>query len=276
MSESPLADVTLGFIGAGNMAEAIARGVLNAELLPAGQIVAADPEPARREVFAGMGARAVAENAEAAAAAEILILAVKPQIIDEVADGLAGSLASKPLVVSIAAGVGLARLAKHLPAGARLMRAMPNTPMTLGYGVTGLARGAGATEEDVGRVHTIFSAAGVAIEVEDEALLHAVTAVSGSGPAYAFRFVEALAAAGEEAGLPAEVALAMAAGTVAGAGLMLMQSGEAPADLRERVTSPGGTTEAALKVLQQEQFADIIAKAVRAAQARSVELGGED
>jgi pyrroline-5-carboxylate reductase len=265
--------ITLGFVGAGNMAEAITRGVLGAEIVPPQRIVAADPDDDRRAVFERFGCETATDNAEAARRADILILAVKPQMLDAVVRDLADAVGGETLVVSIAAGVPTARIEALLPDDARVVRVMPNTPMQVGRGVAAVAGGAKARAEDVSRVLRIFSAGGTAVQVADEDLLHAVTALSGSGPAYVFRFIEALEAAATELGLPEPLARAMAAGTVLGAAELLMESGETPTNLRERVTSPGGTTEAALASLARDDFAAVVKRAVRTAHERSRELG---
>lgn len=265
--------MTIGILGAGNMAEAIVRGLLRAELAAAGQIIAADPVPARREVFEQLGCRVVASNAQAASGADLLVLAVKPQVIDDAVRSVAGHLKPGVLVVSIAAGVSCARLEDLLPEPTRVVRVMPNTPMMVGAGVAGVARGAHAERADMDLVIRIFSSAGLAMAIDDEAQLHAVTALSASGPAYFFRFVEALALAGTQQGLAPDVAQNMAARTLMGAAKLLEHSGEPPATLRKRVTSPGGTTAAALASFDQDQLVDVVARAVAAATRRSEELG---
>lgn len=271
--EEPTCEI--GFIGGGNMAQAIFAAILNAEIAPAQRIRVSDPDPQQRAAFGDAGAHTTDDNNAVAAAAETLILAVKPQIMDEVVGGLAGSVRPDALVVSIAAGIPTSRLEGLLPAGTRVVRVMPNTPLMVGCGVTAAVGGQNATTGDMARVVEIFSAAGTTVQVEDEAHMHAVTALSGSGPAYVFRFIEAMTAAGDALGLPDELSRAMAAGTALGAANLLMNSGQTPATLRERVTSPGGTTEAALAVLEERDFAGTVEAAMRAAHQRSVELGGE-
>lgn len=274
MTESPLSGMSIGFVGAGNMAEAIAGALIKAELAKPAQIVAADAVADRREVFAALGCTAVPANDEVAGRCDLLFLAVKPQQMRAVAEGLRDALRPGALVVSIAAGVSTGQLAGWLPAGCRVVRVMPNTPLMVGYGVTGFALGPHATEADAALVQTVFAAAGVAVRVGCEEELHAITALSGSGPAYVFRFVESLEEAGVGVGLSADAARVLAAGTVLGAATLLLQSGEEPGTLRERVTSPGGTTAAALASLERDDFVDIVVRAVRAAHARSIELGG--
>ncbi len=260
----------LGLLGAGNMAEALVRGMLGAGLLSTDSILAADPDPARRACFQGLGAGVTEDNREAAACATVL-LAVKPQQAIAVLDEVGAATGANTLLVSIAAGLRTGKLAGRLPAGVRIVRVMPNTPMLVGAGVSCVAGGANATAEDVAAVTEMFSAAGEAYAV-DEAMLDAVTAVSGSGPAYVFRLTEALAAAGEAAALPADLAAALARGTVWGAAKLMHESGEAATALRRKVTSPGGTTAAALASLDEDGFEATMQRAVERACARSREL----
>ncbi len=260
----------LGFIGAGNMAEALARGVVAAGVLPAGRIVAADPDAARREIFAALGAEATEANA-AAAACDLVCLAVKPQVLEAVLSDLASELNPDALLVSIAAGVRTSRIARRVPETVRIVRVMPNTPMLAGKGAAGVAPGPRATDDDVAAVARLFRAAGTAWVV-DEMLLDAVTALSGSGPAYCFRFVEALAEAGLAVGLPRELAVALARQTFIGAGRLLEETGETAADLRAKVTSKGGTTAAGLAAMEAAGLSDAVRAGVRAARERSVAL----
>ncbi len=259
---------TLGVLGGGNMAEALLRGVIASGLLAAEQICVFDIVPARREVFAGLGCRVAASAAEAFGA-DVVLLATKPQ---NVRDALAGA-AARPgqVVASILAGVPTRVLESILGAGARVVRVMPNTPLLVGKGMAGLSGGRDATAEDVALVRTLFSCSGDAVEVE-ESDLDAVTALSGSGPAYLFCFAEALIAAGEELGLEAALAKRLTLGMLAGSAEMLSRDGDAAA-LRKRVTSPGGTTAAALAVLEAGDFAGLVRSALRAARDRGAELG---
>ncbi len=221
-----------------------------------------------------MGFRTGTDNAEAARWADVVVLAVKPQKMDEVFADLAGVLGQHTLVISIAAGVTIGALARGLGAGVRIVRAMPNTPALVHAGMTAYARGRGATDADARLAHTLFTQVGDALELE-ESLLDAVTGLSGSGPAYVFRLIEGLVAGGQAAGLAAEDALRLAAQTVRGAAKLLIESGEAPSELRRKVTSPKGTTEAGLAHLDAHGFADAVSGAVEAATARSRALGAE-
>jgi pyrroline-5-carboxylate reductase len=264
----------IGLIGAGRMATALARGFVRAEIVRPEAILASDPIQAARESFAGQvpGAAVFAENLPVASQADVLFLAVKPQKMSEALDEIRDALGPASLVVSIAAGVTLKRLAAGLPAGQRIIRVMPNTPCLIGQGTSAYSLGESATAGDGRLVAELLSAVGVAREVP-EALLDAVTGLSGSGPAFVYSMIEALAAGGQAAGLPAELASEMAARTVAGAAQMVIETGQTPAVLRDRVTSPGGTTLAGLAVLEERGFSDAVSAAVAAAAKRSNELG---
>lgn len=252
------------------MATALARGFAAAELFSADQIAAADPSPAARERFSAeiAGCRVFSANSDAAADCDVLVLAVKPPyaaaVLREIADA-----AAKKLVISIAAGVRTGDLAAAAPA-ARIIRAMPNTPALIGEGAAAVAAGRGATSDDLELARRMFSAVGVATVV-DESLLDAVTALSGSGPAYAFVMIEALADGGVREGLPRDVALRLAAQTIRGAASLVL-AGEHPGVLKDRVASPGGTTIAGLAALEQQGVRSACIEAVTAAAARSREL----
>jgi len=261
----------LGLIGAGNMAEAIVRGVLGCGLIEPRRIIAADPSAARREVFAGLGVEITADNA-AACDAEVVLLAVKPQVMDAVLTPLAGKVGADSRVITIAAGISTRFVADRLGGDVRVVRVMPNTPMLVGRGASGLAAGRHATPEDLARAEAIFAAAGTTVLV-DESLIDAITAVSGSGPAYFFYVVEAIVAAAKTIGLDESQALTLAAQTMAGAAEMLAQTGKSPADLRRAVTSPGGTTAAAIQVFDDAKVGEAIVNAVAAAHRRAGELG---
>lgn len=259
---------TFGVVGGGNMAEALLRGVLASGLIPAGNVRVYDPVAERRALFAGLGMRA-AENAAEALAAEVVLLAVKPQVM---ADALAGAVArAGQLFISIAAGIRTDRLEALLSSGARVVRVMPNTPLLVGKGMSAICPGSTATAEDVRAALQLFVCGGDAVEVTEEAM-DAVTALSGSGPAYVFRFAEALFAAGEAMGLSPELSRRLAIGTIQGAAEMLVRDPDA-AELRRRVTSPGGTTAAALGVFEQGGLEELVGKALAAACERGRELG---
>jgi pyrroline-5-carboxylate reductase len=265
---------TVGFMGAGRMATALGRGLVRAGKVRSDAISATDPsDEARRTFLAEVpGANAGNDNVTAVGQADVVFLAVKPQTMSEALAALKDTLRSDALVVSIAAGVTLERLAAGLPSGQRLVRVMPNTPCLIGQGASGYSLGKHATKADGELVATLLSAVGVAFEVPEN-MLDAVTGLSGSGPAFVYSMIEALTTGGVNAGLPADLAAELAARTAAGAAAMVLQTGETPAVLRERVTSPGGTTLAGLGVLTERGFADTVAKAVEAATKRSAELG---
>lgn len=263
---------TIGFIGAGQMARALASGFVKAGLLAPERIVAADPVPAALEAFGQSvpGARTADDNASVAEQAEILVLATKPQQLAAALAPLKTKSDGK-LVISIAAGVKLATLAAALPK-ARLVRVMPNTPCLVGQSASGYCLGPGATEADRQLVAQLLGAVGLAIEV-DEKLLDAVTGLSGSGPAFVYVIIEALSDGGVRMGLPRDVAAALAAQTVRGAAQMVLETGEHPATLKDRVASPGGTTIAGLQALESGGLRGTLMAAVEAATRRSIELG---
>jgi pyrroline-5-carboxylate reductase len=260
-----------GVIGAGNMAEAIVLATVTEGLFNPSNIVACDPDGARREVFASMGAE-TSPGAEAVADCDLVMISVKPQAFADAVAKVAHVIKPDALVFSIAAGITTDKIASLLPPGTRIVRVMPNTPIMAGFGVAGICRGENASDEDVERVATIFRTAGTAYEVE-EGLMDAVTAVSGSGPAYFFRLAELLGDAGVMAGLPEELSRAMAAETMIGAARLLEETSQPPEELRRIVTSPGGTTAAALEVMDNMGLGKIMAEAVAAAVRRGAELG---
>ena len=264
----------IGLIGAGRMATALARGFVRADLLAAESIIASDPSDEARASFSREvpGAKVVAENCPVVADSDVVILAVKPQQMTAVLTGIRDDVRPQTLLVSIAAGVTLKRLAAGLPSGQRVVRVMPNTPCLIGQGASAYSLGEHATADDGKLVAELLSAVGAAFDVP-EAMLDAVTGLSGSGPAFVYSMIEAMARGGTAAGLPAELAGELAARAVAGAAQMVLQTGESPAVLRDRVTSPGGTTLAGLAVLQQRGFDAAVAEAVSAAARRSAELG---
>ncbi len=268
-----MADPRLGFIGAGRMATALARGFIERHLSGAERILASDALPAAARQFAeATGARTTHDNARVAAESDCVFLAVKPQQMDAVLTALRGKLSAKQLVVSIAAGVTLAAISRHLGAGPRLVRVMPNTPCLIGKGASAYCLGPGAVPADGELVAKLLGAVGRVFEL-DEKLLDAVTGLSGSGPAFAFVVIEALSDGGVQMGLPRDVSLALAAQTVLGAAEMVLSSGEHPAVLKDRVASPGGTTIAGLAAIEAHGLRSALMVAVEAATRRSVELG---
>ena len=272
-----LAGTRIGFVGAGAMAEALAGG-LRAAGVEAGALRLADPDPSRRKhVEQALGVETTDDNAALVAASDLVVLAVKPQVVPAVLAGLADAPErGRPLWVSIAAGVRIARLESALGAGARIVRAMPNTPALIRCGATALCGNAAATPEDLARAEALFTSVGHCWTAPREALLDAVTGLSGSGPAYVFVFLEALGDAGVRMGLPRDAAYALAFQTVLGAARLAIEDGRHPAALKDQVTSPGGTTIAGLERLEAGGLRAAVYDAVAAATRRSRELAEED
>ncbi len=270
----PSATITgkIAFIGAGQMAEAMVGGLLSAQVCPAESIWATDPDPARRDRFKSRFAlRVGSANREAVAWADIVILAVKPQILPVVLGEL-GPLLAHALVVSIVAGATIRTIAEQISGEIRVVRAMPNVSALVREGMTALALGSAVSEDDSRLVRTVFEVVGRVVLVE-ERLMDAVTGLSGSGPAYIFQAIEALADGGVMMGLPRQTAELLAAQTVFGAARMVLESGAHPAQLKDRVASPGGTTIAGLHQLELGGFRAALMAAVEAATKRSKELG---
>jgi pyrroline-5-carboxylate reductase len=259
---------TIAFVGGGNMARSLVGGLL-ARGMPPSQLLVCEPQAALREALAADFRVAVSDDNSQAAGAETLVLAVKPQVMRAVCQGLAAARGGRrPTVVSIAAGIRLAQFARWLGEDLPVVRAMPNTPALIGAGITGLVANAHADGAARERAEAVLSAAGPTVWIPDESLMDAVTAVSGSGPAYFFLLMEQLAAAGERQGLPADVARRLVLQTALGAARMACEGDEPPARLRERVTSPGGTTQAALDAFAAGGFNALVDAAVVAATQR--------
>ena len=266
----------IGFVGAGNMACALAGGLRRATPEGTARVFAIDPLAAACERFAAETGGEILPDLEAlAAATDVLVLAVKPQMMPALLPELARVVSGgEHLVVSIAAGVTLATLARSLGEAARLVRAMPNTPALVGRGATVLVAGGRATPDDAARAREIFAAVGQAWVVTDESLLDAVTAVSGSGPGFVFAWAEAFIAAGEGVGVPADLAVALVQATLVGSGILWQEGERTAGELRAMVTSPGGTTQAGLEALAAGGLAAAVRAAVEAAARRSRELSG--
>ncbi len=265
------AKLRLALIGAGNMAEALVRGALTAGIVDPDQVIASDPAAPRRELFASLGIVLAENNVEAAEAVGTVVLAVKPQMLDEVLKDLAGKVDGK-LVVSFVAGATSKHISDALGGAARVVRTMPNTPLLVDMGATAIAPGPGATSQDMSLVRALFGAGGQVFEMTEERM-DAVTAVSGTGPAYLFYLAEAMIEAAEAEGFSADDAKRLVGATLKGAGELLHRSEHSARDLRRRVTTPGGTTAAAVEVLDGENVHDKLVRAVRRAAERSRELG---
>jgi pyrroline-5-carboxylate reductase len=262
----------IGFIGGGNMGEALIKGLIKGAF-PAADILVAEPVEGRRlqlvECY-GIDARAVV--AEVVAASEVVVLAIKPQIVPLVMPEIAKALDQSKLLISIAAGVTSPALEGYLSGSPRVIRVMPNTPALVGAGATAICRGSHAGDDDLLIARHLFEAVGI-VRVVSEGQMDAVTGLSGSGPAYIYTVIEAMAAGGVQQGLTMDVALALAAQTVFGAAKLVMESGEHPALLRDKVCSPGGTTIAAVKALEEKGLRAALMEAVAQAARRSAELG---
>ena len=263
----------VGFLGAGRMASALARGWVAAGLTTADRVLASDPVPAARDGFAGGGSlRAVADNREVVAHGDLLVLAVKPQSMKALMEEVRPHLTDRHLIVSIAAGVSLRQLAEGLGPRRRLVRVMPNTPCLVGASASAYSPGEAATADDAALVERLLKAVGVAFRVP-ESLLDAVTGLSGSGPAFVYLMIEALSDGGVRVGLPRDAATALAAQTVLGSAKMVLETGLHPGVLKDQVASPGGTTIAGLHALERGGVRGALMDAVEAATRRATELG---
>jgi len=263
----------LGFLGAGQMAEALIRGLIQSGAYEPARIVASDVAPARLECLASeLRIKTTANNSEVVTSSDIIILAVKPNTVADVLSEITQLVTPKHLVVSIAAGITLSKLEGLLSDSARVIRVMPNTPCLVGEMAAGYALGRNATAEDSERVESILSACGRSFCLEEK-LLDAVTGLSGSGPAYIYLLIEAMADGGVRCGLPRPVALELAAQTVLGSAKMVLETGLHPGELKDRVASPGGTTIAGIHELERSGFRAAMMNAVEAATKRSKALG---
>lgn len=266
-----LREVKLGFIGAGSMGGALLKGLLAAGA-PAAHLTFYDPDPQRQQELDGLGVEPALDNAEVMHA-QVVILAVKPQVLGRALDEIQEFTRPWHLIISVAAGVTLSGLEEALPEP-RFIRAMPNTPLMVHAGMTGLAAGTRATPEDVQLALELFGAVGRAVVV-DEKLMDAVTALSGSGPAFVAVFLEALADGGVKMGLPRSLALEMASQTLLGAARLCLEKTLHPAALKDQVASPGGTTIAGLHALEAGGFRGLVMDAIEAATLRARQLGGK-
>ena len=267
-----LKDKTIGFIGGGNMAEALTKGLL-AGGVPATGLAVAEPDAQRRAFMAERyGASCIKDNNAVAAGSDVLVLAVKPQVAGAVLREISSAVSAGKLIISIMAGVKTTTIEAAFPEEVRVVRVMPNTPALILEAASAFSPGAHATHEDISVACSIFELVGKAWKVEEK-LMDAVTGLSGSGPAYVLTFIEALSDAGVKNGLPRDIATGLAAQTVLGTAKLLLATHEHPALLRDKVTSPGGTTTAGLHALEKDGFRGTLINAVDAATARSKELG---
>jgi pyrroline-5-carboxylate reductase len=264
---------TIAFLGAGNMAEALIKGLLRAGTARPESLIATGRRKERlEELERTYGVRTTLDNLAAVREADVVVLSVKPQALDKVLVQVAPVLDPHKLVISVAAGVPIAAMERRLGAGARIIRTMPNTPSLVGAGACALSRGEHASEEDLAVATRIFQSVGITTVV-DENLLDAVTGLSGSGPAYIFLVIEALSDAGVKVGLPRYTAQKLAAQTVLGSAQLLIETGIHPGQLKDQVTSPGGTAIAGLHTLEAGGLRTTLINAVEAATRRARELG---
>lgn len=266
-------DGRLGFIGGGNMAGALVKGLLHSAAVTPDRIIVSDVSPERlAHLEKTHGIRTTTDNQALVRDSDVIVIAVKPQAIDKVLAQLAGGVEARHLVVSVAAGVPVGAIEGNLPSGTRLVRTMPNTAAIVLAGATAIAAGSHSTERDILTTKAIFEAVGRVV-VLDESLLDAVTGLSGSGPAYVMVMIEALADGGVKVGLHRDTALLLAAQTVYGSAKLLLETGEHPGRLKDQVTSPGGTAIAGLHTLEAGGLRRTLIDAVEAATKRAGELG---
>jgi len=263
---------SIAFIGGGNMASCIIGGMVANDFDPRQILVGTPSQSTRYRLSAATGATTMADNHQAAARADIVVLAVKPKMMRQVVMDLASALTHRPIIISVAAGIPVAALKQWLGSDMPVIRAMPNTPSMIQAGATGLFTQSDLTTEQRSLVDQIFQAIGYSCWVDSEELIDAVIAVSGSGPAYFFLVLEAMQKIAQELGLPKQTAQELSLHTALGASRMAMESGISAAELRDQVTSPGGTTQAAIKSFQQHGLEDIFRTAMTSAVARAQEM----
>ncbi|MBX3190677.1 MAG: pyrroline-5-carboxylate reductase [Labilithrix sp.] len=264
---------SIGFVGGGNMASALVKGLLHSKVVEPGAIIVSDVKADRLALLAQThGVKTTSDNHELVRASDVIVLAVKPQVIDKVLESIGGDVKPAQLVVSVAAGVPVSAIEARLPEGAHVVRSMPNTPATALAGATAIAPGTHATEDDLEIARALFSAVGRVVTL-DETLIDAVTGLSGSGPAYVMLMIEALADGGVKVGLHRDTALLLAAQTVYGSAKLLLETGEHPGRLKDMVTSPGGTAIAGLHTLESGGLRRTLIDAVEAATNRAAALG---
>jgi len=273
-SPGPKLTQKLGFIGVGNMGEALVKGLLaSGAALPSQVWVSARRKDRVEDLQRTYGVHG-GSNAEVTRASDVLVLGVKPQILDQVLRAIAPDVTQEKLIISVAAGVPIAAIERRLHAPMRIVRAMPNTPATVGAGATAIALGEHATEKDLAVSRALFDSVGITVQLE-ESQLDAATGLSGSGPAYIFLIIEALSDAGVKVGLSRRAAMQLAAQTVLGSAKLLIESGQHPGLLKDGVTSPGGTAIAGLHTLEAGGLRNVLMNAVEAATRRARELGDD-
>ncbi len=266
-------NLTVGFLGAGKMATALGSGLVRAGIAAKENLIASDVSPQAREAFAkATGGKTTGFNPDVAKGATSLFVAVKPDQVEDLLKEISPALNEKHLIISIAAGVTLAKMEASLPPGTRVVRVMPNTPALVGASASAFALGKSATSEDAELVCKLLSSVGVALQVK-ESLLDAVTGLSGSGPAYVYLMIEALSDGGVAAGLPRDVATKLAAQTVLGGAKMVLETNMHPGALKDMVTSPGGTTIEGVHELEKGGVRAALMNAVRAAADKAKRLG---
>jgi len=263
--------MSVGFIGAGRMAFAMIRGFINQKMVAPQQIIASDIDGGSRETIRQLGASVTPCNKETATKSDILFLSVKPQVISSVLSEIKSVLSDRTLIISVAAGVEISTIQGVLGENVRVIRVMPNTPMLIGKGASGFARGPNVTDCDIRVAKGFLDSVGLSMETS-ESSLDAVTGVSGSGPSYALTLMEAMADGGVKMGLSRQVALTLAAQTVAGAAEMFLATRQHPALMRDEIVSPAGTTAHANHALEKGGFRNTVINAVEAATLRSIEL----
>ncbi|XP_050412666.1 pyrroline-5-carboxylate reductase 1, mitochondrial [Patella vulgata] len=273
LSKSAITENTMvGFIGAGRMAQAMAKGFISSGLVRAGNITASDHNQQCLQILQDLGAKTTRENQEVVTKSDLVVLAVKPHIVKPVLREVAPIVKSDTLFVSIAAGVTIESIESNLPVGTRVVRVMPNTPALVSAGASVLTKGTTASDTDSKLVKALLSSIGIC-EEGSESYLDAVTGLSGSGPAYAFVAIEAMADGGVKQGLPRDLALKLAAQTLLGAAKMVLETGKHPGQLKDEVCSPGGTTIAAIASLEKSGFRGALIDAVEVATLRAHALG---
>jgi pyrroline-5-carboxylate reductase len=267
-----MAPNVVGFIGTGMMANALVVGMCKAGLVEARDVVGTDPYAESRKRFEQTGARLLASNGDVVAASDVVFLSVKPYVVPQVLDEVGSLVSADKVVVSIAAGVTLAAIEARLPPKTRVIRVMPNTPCAVGQSASGVSKGTWASDADMELIVSLFNSVGLAVACPEKDL-NAVTGLSGSGPAYIFMVIEALADGGVRAGLTRDTALKLAAQTVKGAACMVLETGQHPGVLKDQVCSPGGTTIAGVHALEEGKLRATLMSAVLQAKLRADELG---